>query len=49
MLMGQTVEQYLIGVVVGHLYIVLKDILPVSHRINILQTPKFLYIFNFSE
>lgn len=36
----------LIGIGIGHLYIVLKDILPVSnYKYNVLKTPLFLYLF----
>ncbi len=45
LLSGAPILQDLIGVAAGHTYIFLKDILPNSHRINILRTPKFLYIY----
>jgi hypothetical protein len=34
----------LAGLAVGHLYIVLKDILPVSHGYNLMKTPRWMYI-----
>ncbi len=33
------------GVVVGHLYVYLKEILPVSHRKYFLDTPRFINKF----
>lgn len=36
---GGNVYSVLIGIAAGHLYIFLKDILPVSHRKDYLQTP----------
>ena len=42
-LMGQSIMMFIIGLISGHLYIFLKDIVPVSHQYNFLRTPAFLY------
>ena len=36
-------KELLIGLLVGHIYIFLKEILPISHKINIIKSPDFLY------
>jgi hypothetical protein len=30
------------GLIIGHLYIYLKEILPISHHLEILKTPRFI-------
>jgi hypothetical protein len=42
MITGHSWKQLLIGLLVGHLYIYLKEILPISHRKNFLATPRFM-------
>eukprot|EP00828_Plagiopyla_frontata_P036512 TRINITY_DN4816_c0_g1_i2.p3 TRINITY_DN4816_c0_g1~~TRINITY_DN4816_c0_g1_i2.p3 ORF type:complete len:126 (+),score=17.41 TRINITY_DN4816_c0_g1_i2:244-621(+) len=45
-LTGNSVLNDLIGIGIGHLYIVLKDILPQSkQRLNLLETPSFFKNF----
>eukprot|EP01017_Pseudomicrothorax_dubius_P001604 TRINITY_DN0_c569_g1_i1.p1 TRINITY_DN0_c569_g1~~TRINITY_DN0_c569_g1_i1.p1 ORF type:complete len:142 (-),score=42.43 TRINITY_DN0_c569_g1_i1:20-445(-) len=41
LIIGGSIVPNLIGIAAGHTYIFLKDILPNSHRINVLKTPKF--------
>ena len=41
----ESIYKDLIGIAAGHIYIVLKDFLPITHNIRILETPKFLYIY----
>lgn len=36
---GHSLMNLIIGLIVGHLYVYLKDVLPVSHRKNYLPTP----------
>lgn len=40
---GQVLESIL-GIIVGHIYYVLKDIVPIHKQINVFPTPKFLYV-----
>lgn len=40
---GGSVTSELIGLASGHLYIVLKDIVPNSHGYNFMKTPAFVY------
>jgi Derlin-2/3 len=42
LLMGGDVWRDIVGIAAGHLYFFLKDVLPVSHKINLLRTPAFL-------
>lgn len=41
-LMGASWKNYVIGLLVGHLYIYLKEILPVTKGLNLLRTPTFV-------
>lgn len=40
--MGHSYKNLLIGLIVGYMYIFLKEILPISHRVNFYKTPKFV-------
>ena len=40
---GGSIVSELLGLASGHLYIILKDIVPNSHGYNLLRTPQFLY------
>ena len=42
-LMGHSYKNLLIGLIVGHMYIYLKEILPISHKVRILATPRFVF------
>lgn len=42
LLVGHWFWNLVVGLVVGHLYIYLKEILPLSHRKNYLRTPALL-------
>jgi hypothetical protein len=42
---GRSIVEDIIGVAVGHLYIILKDILPSKNHSDYLKTPEFLYIY----
>lgn len=41
-LMGDNWKHFVIGLIVGHFYIFLKEVLPISHRKNFLKTPFFM-------
>lgn len=43
-LTGDDITNDLFGLAAGHIYIVLKDFLPMTHNKRFLETPKFLYI-----
>jgi hypothetical protein len=45
---GGSVVSELLGLASGHLYIILKDIVPNSHGYNFLRTPQFVYCFGIS-
>mmetsp|Transcript_14256 Transcript_14256/g.36461 ORF Transcript_14256/g.36461 Transcript_14256/m.36461 type:complete len:257 (+) Transcript_14256:1-771(+) len=34
---------YLVGIAVGHTYFFLADVLPLTHRVNLIRTPSLLY------
>jgi Derlin-2/3 len=40
-LIGDDITKDLFGLAAGHLYIVLKDILPVTHNKRYMDTPNF--------
>jgi hypothetical protein len=40
-IMGQSITQPILGIVVGHLYYFLVDVLPVSHNTRLITTPRF--------
>lgn len=42
LMIGQTFWNLIVGLVAGHLYIYLKEILPLSHRKTYLRTPVLL-------
>jgi len=41
-LMEASLKGDILGLIVGHMFIVVKDILPASHQKNYLKTPDFL-------
>lgn len=45
LLMGSSIVNPLIGIVVGHAYFFLADVLPISHNIDLIHTPSFLIHF----
>lgn len=42
LLMGMSIVDDIVGIVVGHAFLFLSDMLPKTHNINILQTPQWL-------
>lgn len=46
-LTGQSFLVYLLGLFLGHMYIVIKDIYVPRYRKDYLPTPDFLYLFLF--
>jgi Derlin-2/3 len=41
MIMGGAITEPLMGIAVGHLYYFLVEVFPVSHRVNLIKTPRF--------
>ena len=44
-LLKNSIENLLVGLVVGHMYIYLKEVLPVQTRKEYLKTPQFLFFY----
>lgn len=42
LLMGMSIMDDIVGIVVGHAFLFLRDMLPKTHNIDILQTPQWL-------
>jgi Derlin-2/3 len=42
LLMGMSIVDDIVGIVVGHLYLFLRDMLPKTHHVDLLQTPQWL-------
>lgn len=43
LLMGGDVMEVIIGILVGHLWVFLRDIVPRQYGWNVLRTPEFVY------